>query len=231
MKKYESVSRIQLTPRSPVIIRVDGRAFHTFTRKCQKPFDTGLIQCMVETAEKTAKMMQGFKLAFIQSDEASFLLTDFDDINTEGWFGYVQSKMVSIAASTFTAHFINSNWFRDFSNGLQISNLPTFDARAFVVPEDDVSNYFLWRAKDWERNSLSMYCQSLFSHKQLMHKNANDQHDMLHSIGKNWATDLTDTEKNGTFIIHKNDGYVKSSLVKPTFESINEVVELVLMGP
>jgi hypothetical protein len=62
-----------------------------------------------------------------------------------------------------------------------------------------VANYFLWRAKDWERNSLTMYASGFFSHKQLHSKTKQDRHDMLHSIGKNWATDVDERSKNGTF--------------------------------
>lgn len=78
MKRYESVSDLQLTPRSCVIVRVDGNAFHTFTKRIRQSnddpilFDQKFIFSMRDAAMDTASRMQGFKLAYIQSDEASF---------------------------------------------------------------------------------------------------------------------------------------------------------------
>lgn len=221
MKKYETVSKYQLTPRTPVIIRIDGRAFHTFTRGCDKPFDKSLNNCMVYATKKTAQSMQGFKLAYTQSDEASFLLTDFDEINTQGWFDYSHQKIISISASTFTAHFID---FMSRSLECCFTSLPTFDARAFNVPLSDVANYFLWRSKDWERNSLTMYSQSFFSHKELMGKNASDKHEMLHSIGKNWATDVDNKFKNGTFILKTEGELEKYDNIIAEYAEIDDIV-------
>jgi tRNA(His) 5'-end guanylyltransferase len=98
---------------------------------------------------------------------------------------------------------------------------PVFDSRAFTVPTDDVVNAFLWRAKDWERNSLQMYCRAFFSHKELHLKKRDDMHEMLHSIGRNWARDLSDQEKNGTFIISTDDGNITRTDILPNYESIN----------
>jgi tRNA(His) 5'-end guanylyltransferase len=83
---YEDRYRIYLTRRTPVIIRLDGKAFHTLTSKCQRPFDQHFINSMLYASEETAKEMQGFKLAYVQSDEVSFLLTDYDNLDTEAWF-------------------------------------------------------------------------------------------------------------------------------------------------
>lgn len=100
-----------------------------------------------------------------------------------------------------------------------------FDSRAFSVPPDDVVNAFLWRAKDWERNSLQMYARSFFSHQELMNKNHSELHEMLHGIGKNWATDLTDQERNGTFIfLHNGGGGEIRTDILPTYQSINEAI-------
>jgi tRNA(His) guanylyltransferase len=215
MKEYEDCYRITLTRRTPVIIRVDGKAFHSLTTKCKKPFDKDFMNAMLYAASQTSLQMQGFKLGYVQSDEASFLLTDFDEINTEPWFGNNLNKIVSISSSYMTA-FFNQGWIwvrEDKSVGV-------FDSRAFNVPIEEVANYFLWRARDWERNSLQMYCQAFFSHKELMNKDATAQHEMLHSIGKNWATDLTPREKNGTFIFEDKviDDFI------PNFETIEDFV-------
>ena len=105
MKKYEAAYDYCLTPRSPLVVRVDGRSFHTFLRHAERPFDSLVISSMVHAAKATAKEMQGFKLAYVQSDECTFVLTDYDDLNTQGWFDYRLSKVVSIAASTFSVAF------------------------------------------------------------------------------------------------------------------------------
>lgn len=214
---YEFPSRHQLVRRMPVIIRVDGRAFHTYTRSFDRPFSELIIDAMRDSAQQVSKEMQGFKAAYIQSDEASFLLTDYDTHQTEGWFGYVKSKLESITASLFTATFNRFIWGVCEDSQL----MAAFDARAFNIPREEVVNYFLWRAKDWERNSVTMYCGHYFSHKEMHGKGRADQHEMLHSIDKNWATDLSDVERNGTFII----GEELRSDILPSYGEINEVLE------
>lgn len=193
---YEDRYRICLTRRTPVIIRLDGRAFHSLTKHFDKPFDKGFMQSMVFSAIRTAEEIQGYKLGYVQSDEVSILLCDFDKEETEAWFDYNLSKMISISASMMSVYFNIelSRYTHDFGH------MGVFDSRAFNVPLDDVPNYFIWRYKDCVRNSLQMYCQSFFSPKQLLNKGSSDQHKMLHDIGRNWAEDLSWREKNGTFI-------------------------------
>lgn len=211
MKRYEAVTHGVATPRMPLMIRVDGRAFHTLTRGMNKPFDQGIMDAMVYAARSVASDMQGFKAGYVQSDEATFCITDYDRIESQGWFDYDLSKVVSISAAMMSVHFFDH---------LKPSSYPVFDARAFSIPASDVVNAFLWRAKDWERNSLQMYARSFFSHKQLIGKKRDQIHEMLHQIGRNWATDLTPQEKNGTFLlpdrIHTG--------VLPTFDSINSAI-------
>lgn len=238
IKNYENVSRYKLTPRMPVIIRLDGRSFHTFTKKFNRPFDSDLMDAMNYATKKVAEDMQGFKIAYIQSDEASFLITDFDSIEFQGWFDYNLSKMISISAATMTAHFNQylqdivlkkQNLFHQFNSWNFIlnerPNLAVFDSRAFNIPKEDVANCFLWRSKDWSRNSLSMYARSFFSNKQLYGKNKNDMHEMLHQIGKNWTNDLSEREKNGTFIL--KDLSEKYDVLS-NYESISNLVNPLL---
>lgn len=215
IKGYENVSRTYLTKRTPVVVRVDGRAFHTFTKRFNKPFDRRLMFAMQEAAFAVAEQIQGFKAAYVQSDEATFVFTDYDDIKTGGWFDYNLNKIVSITAATMSV---------EFNNLLIGSTKAVFDSRAFNVPREDVINCLLWRAKDWGRNSLQMYCQSLFSHKELQGKKRPDLHEMLHNIGKNWAVDLTHMECNGSFIINSGNGLVVDHSVLPTYESIKSVI-------
>jgi len=214
MKGYENSSKLYLTKGVPVILRIDGVAFHTFTRGFDRPFDQLIMDSMVNTTRTIAKKIQGFKCAYTQSDEVSILITDYDTIETCGWFNYSKSKIESVTAGLMSSYFQNDK-FKEKTN-----TTPYFDCRAFSVPREDVINYFLWRAKDWERNSLSMYCSSFFSHKQLNKKNRSQQHEMLHGIGKNWTNDLTNQQKNGTMVFI--DGI--SCDILPKYDSIKSSI-------
>ena len=102
---YEHVYRFGLTRRMPVAIRIDGKAFHTFTRGFQKPFDEVLVTTMQRTMKYLCENIQGCKLGYTQSDEITLILTDYDTLTTEAWFGYELQKMCSIAASMATMAF------------------------------------------------------------------------------------------------------------------------------
>jgi tRNA(His) 5'-end guanylyltransferase len=214
---YENPCRFYLTRRTPVVIRVDGRAFHTFTRNFPKPFSVKFADAMILAAMQVAGEAQGFKLGYVQSDEASFVLTDYDELQTQPWFGYNKSKIESVSASIMTAAFARAMRLTG------ITELAMFDARAFNIPEAEVVNYFLWRAKDWARNSVSMYARAHFSHAELHGKSCSDMHEMLHGVGRNWAFDLMDAEKNGTFILSDTT----RDDVLPHYEFINELWESV----
>jgi len=196
MKRYERVYRHTLTPNMPVIIRVDGKAFHTWTRGLDRPFDNRLIQAMAGAATAVARELQGFKLAYVQSDEATFLITDTDSNEQEGWFGYDHTKIVSVSAALMTAYF---GWEAKWQGIADTRGVAVFDARAFSVPWAEVPNQFLWRHKDWARNSVQMYARASLSHGELHGKRLPEIHDMLHAKGLNWAK-LSPQLKNGTFI-------------------------------
>lgn len=216
IKRYESAYNPKLTPKSPLFIRVDGKSFHSYTKHMNRPFDKHLIDGMIVAAQKTAKTMMGFKLAYIQSDEATFMLTDFDRHDMEGWFNYELNKVVSITASTFTAFFLQY---------MGVEEPAMFDARAFIVPLDDFPNVFVWRQRDWERNSLQMVARHHFSQKELDGKNRAEMHEMLHSVDVNWAN-LLPVFKNGTFLfedlkpVHKSLNYeeIYDSIVPSLFK-------------
>lgn len=218
-RNYENPARHLLTRRVPVIVRVDGRAFHTFTRGFQKPFDQRLIDSMIVAATTVAGEIQGFKLGYVQSDEASFVMTDYDKLDTDAWFGYVKSKVESITASIMTAAFARCMRLAS------ITTLAYFDARAFSIPTHDVANYFLGRAKDWSRNSVLMYARSFFSHQDLKNKCIPEIHEMLHSAGYNWSTNLAGEEKNGTFLVGP-DCQIRSD-VEPHYPQIGPLWESV----
>lgn len=200
IKRYENAYRHHLTPRSCVAVRVDGRAFHTWTKRCDRPFDDRLHRAMVHATRATIGEMQGVKLAYTQSDEASFLLTDFDTHETQGWFGYNLQKLASVSASAFTAHFNQATlpW------ASRTPGPATFDARAFVVPTDDAPNAFVWRQRDWERNSVQMLARSRYSHAELHGLSADDVKLALTADGTPWE-DLPDRHRHGTFVTRDGD--------------------------
>lgn len=203
IKHYESISEHYFIPKTPIIIRCDGKAFHTKVKEwgCKKPFDQDLITCMFESAKEVAKEMQGCRALYAQSDEVTFVLTDDATLESQQWFGGRQNKIESVTAAMMTAYF-NKWWIENTYDDIDTPAI--FDARAFQCPKDDVANVFLWRVKDWERNSLTMYCSQFFSHKELHGQGRADRHELLHKIGKNWATDCTDQQKNGSWWSPKN---------------------------
>ena len=204
---YENIPKTHLTRRQPVIIRIDGKAFHTFTRGFERPFDNILIESMQETMKYLCENIQGCKMGYCQSDEISLLITDYENINTAAWFDYQVQKMCSIAASMATLAFnrVFSKVFYKWGN----ENLPDwdvggtnkpvdekliklcniyesasekgamFDARCFSIPKEEVCNYFLWRQNDCVRNSIQMVAQANFSHKQLQNKSCDELQEML----------------------------------------------------
>jgi tRNA(His) guanylyltransferase len=217
MKRYEGVSQYKLIRRMPVIIRLDGKAFHTFTRKMEKPFDRNLILAMNDSAQFLCTQLMGCKLAYIQSDEISLLLTDYDNLETEPWFDNKIQKMVSISSSLcstyFTTYFCN-DWDMAF-----------FDARAFNLPREEVCNYFIWRQQDWTRNSIQMLARAHFSHKQCHKKNQSELQDMLmNEMSVNW-NDLPIHLKRGRCVLKSEDeGWVTDQDI-PIFTKDREYIE------
>jgi tRNA(His) 5'-end guanylyltransferase len=168
-EKYEKVTAYYLPRRIPVIIRIDGRSFHTITRKrFGKKWSMEFVEQMITTAKAVMDDIQGCNFCYSQSDEISFLLTDYETIRTEPWFDYDLRKMISISASMASAVFSN------------IYGKPVcFDSRAFSVPQDEIVNYYYWRQLDATRNAIQMAGREYFSHKELQGKSCNEIQEML----------------------------------------------------
>ena len=83
---YEHRQRFYLLRRIPVIMRLDGKAFHTLTRKhCEKPFDAKFQDAMVAGAKGCLEMISGAQCAYVASDECTILIMDFDKLSTDAW--------------------------------------------------------------------------------------------------------------------------------------------------
>ena len=203
MKRYENISRIYLPRRIPVIIRLDGKAFHSFTRRFKKPFDRVLMEVMQLTMKHLCEGIQGCVFGYTQSDEISLVLTDYATIHTDAWFGYNVQKMVSVAASMATIEF-NKAWVheccclpegdeRDFY--LEHQNKAMFDARCFSIPKDEVCNCLIWRQQDATRNSIEAAGHANYSQSQLHKKTCNQIQEMLFQKGINWNDYPTDFKR------------------------------------
>ena len=238
MKDYENISRIYLTKRNPVIIRIDGKAFHTFTRGFMRPFDDTLIKTMQQTMLELCKNIGGCKLGYTQSDEISLLLTDYDTINTQPWFDNNLQKLVSISASLATLKFnqIFRHEVATYGNGLVFNDYEAalnlardkgamFDARAFILPKEEVCNYFIWRQQDASRNSIQMIAQSIFSHKELQGKNSDQLQEMIfQKTGKNWNDYYTVYKRGSCCIKSDTEGWNKDTNI-PIFTQDREYID------
>jgi tRNA(His) guanylyltransferase len=191
---YENRTRYVLPRRTYTLLRIDGRAFHSFTRGCAKPFDWDLMAAMDATAKSLCEQIHGARFAYVQSDEISLLLTDFERPTTDAWFDAGVQKMASISAAMATAAF-NRTWLaRQLTDGrapeevLSGYEWALFDSRVFTVPErGEVLNYFIWRQQDAVRNSIQMAGQACFSQTELQGKTVNQVQEMLfQEQGINW---------------------------------------------
>ena len=220
MKRYENVPKLNLVRRMPVIIRLDGKAFHTFTRGFERPFDELLMKTMDATMKFLCENIQGCVLGYKQSDEITLVLVDYKTLKTDAWFEYSVEKMCSIAASMATLAFNKAfeenvdDWYclnmcdrnQDEVDKLNAQakcyysklNKAMFDARVFNLPKEEVMNCLIWRQQDATRNSIQSVGQVNFSHKELNGKSCNDIQDMLFTQkGINW-NDFPVACKRGT---------------------------------
>lgn len=222
---YEQIPKTKLMRRCPVAIRIDGKAFHTFTRGFHKPFDEVLIKSMQETMKYLCENIQGCVLGYTQSDEITLILVDYKKLTSSAWFDYEVQKICSIAASMATMafnkafsknvedfeqyyateHEING-WYGKGTPEYEMCQIYTkavdkgamFDARCFNIPKEEVTNLVYWRQLDASRNSIQMVGQANFSHKELQNKSCNDIQDMLITQkGINW-NDLPTYQKRGS---------------------------------
>ncbi|MFF4791848.1 tRNA(His) guanylyltransferase Thg1 family protein [Streptomyces sp. NPDC001276] len=194
MKTYEAAHRAVLPRRTYTLLRLDGRAFHSYMRGAEKPFDQQFMADMDAVAEAICAEISGTVFAYTQSDEISILVTDFATIQTQPWFDGVVAKLLSVSASLATA----------VLNELRPGKRALFDARVFTISDPvEVANYFLWRQRDAVRNSVSMAAQAQFSHKRLHGLSGGQMQELLFTeAGINW-NDYSDGCKRGRVTARK----------------------------
>lgn len=223
---YEQVPKTRLVRRMPVAIRIDGKAFHSFTKGFKRPFDEILIQSMQRTMQYLCENIQGCVLGYHQSDEITLILIDYRKLTSSAWFDYEVQKMCSISASMATMAFnkyfreLTDNYLRSdawvnhyweeavekYANTLKkaIDKGAMFDARCFNIPKEEVCNLIYWRQLDATRNSIQMVGQANFSHKELQNKSCNQIQDMLMTEkGINW-NDFPVYQKRGSCCVKSN---------------------------
>ena len=241
---YEQIPKTKLMRRCPVAIRIDGKAFHTFTRGFQKPFDEVLIKSMQGTMKYLCENIQGCVLGYTQSDEITLILVDYKKLTSSAWFDYEVQKICSIAASMATMAFnkffrdnvgdylyenYDDQYLADYIKILQnaVDKGAMFDARCFNIPKEEVTNLVYWRQLDASRNSIQMVGQANFSHKELQNKSCNEIQDMLMTQkGINW-NDLPIYQKRGSCcvrnkIIIESDGVMATAHLRDFSKSENE---------
>lgn len=213
---YELRQRHYLTRRTPVIIRCDLKAAHTYCKPLKDKFHEGFIKVMNLTAIKLAEEIQGCQIAYIQSDEVSILLHDYKRLTSDAWFNYCQNKVESISAAIASATFSLNSWhiWKDFSDSYQKSAY--FDSRSFNLPESDVCNYFYARQRDAVKNSINSLAQSLYHYSELQGKNSSQLQEMCFQAGVNW-NDLPTYKKRGRCVIKQTytneEGAIRSHWV------------------
>ena len=190
---YEQIPKTKLMRRCPVAIRIDGKAFHTYTRHFKRPFDSVLMRAMQETMKYLCENIQGCVLGYTQSDEITLILVDYEKINSSAWFDYEVQKLCSVSASMATMRFNqvfarlveevreegteDPKYIKVLDKACETGAM--FDSRCFNIPKEEVTNLVYWRQLDASRNSIQMVGHANFSQKQMHGKSTSDIQDML----------------------------------------------------
>lgn len=218
MKGYEDAYRYYFTKRTPLVIRLDGKSFSNWTRSLDRPFDMRLSKWMQETVKYAMQEVQTCAFAYSNSDEISLFLRDWDKLNTDAWFGGNLQKIVSVTSSIVTAKF-NDVVKTNMSN----AKLAHFDARAYILPKDEVVNYFIYRQHEGIRNSVQMLAQSLFSAKDIRGINNATLKQMIIDQYPDQSWDNLDPVFRYGFALRKDEDEVTTNI--PLFKDDRQYIE------
>lgn len=240
MKEYESQSQTKLLRRLPVIIRVDGRAFHTFTKGLNKPFDIDFQNIMINTMKKLCQEIQVCVMGYCQSDEITLVLVDYKNINSDAWFDNKVQKIVSTSAALATLYFnqevetrncFNAEYYKIFENLWEKKRLKaTFDSRAFNLPKHKVINCLIWRQQDAIRNSIQALAQCHFSHKEIQGLSCDELKEKLFSEkAVNWDDNIANDFKWGVCCVKDDNGNWVIDYDIPLFTEDRDYVDKLVM--
>lgn len=186
-KEYQAVYDFRLPLKTYAILQLDGKAFHTFTRGMERPFDERFMNAMNQTAVAVLKEISNANFAYVQSDEINILVTDFAKEETEAYFANRINKVVSTAASVASV---------TMSKLYPEKEMVTFDARFFAVPtKHAVWEFFLWRQVDAIKNSIQLVAQSTFTKRELFKQKSEQLKQMLTKAGISWENFSTDKQQ------------------------------------
>lgn len=251
-ENYENRAKTYLLRRVPVALRIDGRAFSSFTKRLKKPYDEIFHNAMNDTLKYLCENIQGCKLGYTQSDEITLLLSDFDTLTTDAWFDYSVAKLCSVSASMATLAFNKAfakyskdtlrrinNCFTcsqeeaDYAEALErcIEKGAMFDSRCFNIPESEVVNMFLWRENDCTRNAVQMLGQCHFSHKELDGLNQNEVQEMLFTQKGINFNNMPAEFKRGVCCIKNEDGKWVLDKEIPIFSQNRAYIENTFLPP
>lgn len=238
IKAAEQEYKQKVPAQSYLVLRLDGKAFHTFTKSLEKPYDLRLMSAMDATAVRLCEAIPGAKAAYTQSDEITVLATDwafsgdgqggFNVKEQQHWYGGSTQKIISISAALATAHF-NIEIMKAAGDSVDPRTLPAlFDSRVMAFAGDEEGRKsaleaFRWRQMDCVKNSVSMAAHSVFGHKPLLGVNTGEKIAMLAAEGKAWE-DLPAGFRQGRFVTEEKktkmstfvdgrDGVERSKLV------------------
>lgn len=222
MKGYESVTSHFLISRMPIMIRVDGKAFHTFTHNFEKPYDSKLSYIFDEVCRDLFNIIQGLQIAYTQSDEISLFLHTYNKFNTQVYFNGKIQKIASVVVSEVTSLFINHMLSIDIND----IDFPSFDCRVWNIPKEEVYNYFLWRGNDASRNAILSYAHEKFGHKFCQDKKTRE---LLQIIPDEDWDNVLDRHKFGSMYIsdlrQENISLqLFNTYIKEQYDLINDIV-------
>lgn len=182
MKEYEAEYGMRLNVNHPIIARLDGKNFHSWTRGLERPYDERLSEIMARTTEFLVEEFHCLA-GYTQSDEISLTWNPYNIRGTaEQPLGGKVQKLTSILASYCTAYFNQVK--QEYFEGFHFFTPAYFDARVFTVyGEGDGADYFVWRQRDAHINSISMAAQEYFSPTKLYQKNSDEKIIMLSKLG------------------------------------------------
>lgn len=209
MKTHEHAWRRRVQPTDYVLLRLDGKAFHSYTKGLAKPFDSLLMAAMDRTLVTLCEQVQSVRMGYVESDEISLLLTAFRDVEPsdsnpagrqtgELWMGGVEAKLLSLSAAIATATFnqVRMEQFAQLGEAApplaQFHRSPAlFDARMWTFPgteegRDLVKKYFAWRRRDSIKNSVTMAALDAFSHRAIHGMKTEEKIEKLRTADRAW---------------------------------------------